>query len=160
NNSNFIPDCDLRNPNPQSPATTGSADTCGVYQNLNYGNTAPTTIWANDVTSGFGVRDGLWDIATEVQHELTHAISMTAGYYYNWAFGQRVVDNVDLTPQDYSPYSVLAPANPRLPGGGGNVVGGFYDLSPTKVGQVHNLVESASKYGHPYTHNHFISVNF
>jgi len=33
NNGNWIPDCDLLNTNAQSPATTGSIDTCGANTN-------------------------------------------------------------------------------------------------------------------------------
>jgi hypothetical protein len=38
NNHNFIPDCDLTNPLAQSPATTGSIDTCGAINNLQFGS--------------------------------------------------------------------------------------------------------------------------
>ena len=37
NNGNYWPDCDLLNGQPQSPATTGSIDTCGVFSDLNFG---------------------------------------------------------------------------------------------------------------------------
>ena len=37
-NGNFVPDCNLTNPNPQSPSTTGSIDTCGQISNLLFGS--------------------------------------------------------------------------------------------------------------------------
>ncbi len=37
-NGNFIPDCNLTNPLAQSPATTGSIDTCGQINNLLFGS--------------------------------------------------------------------------------------------------------------------------
>ena len=37
-NGNFVPDCDLTNPLAQSPATTGSIDTCGQISNLLFGS--------------------------------------------------------------------------------------------------------------------------
>ena len=37
-NGNFVPDCNLTNPLAQSPATTGSIDTCGQINNLLFGS--------------------------------------------------------------------------------------------------------------------------
>jgi hypothetical protein len=38
-------------------------------------------------------------------------------------------------PEDYPPYCIALPSDSRLPGGGGNQVCGFYDISPAKFGQ-------------------------
>jgi hypothetical protein len=49
---------------------------------------------------------------------------------------------------DYDAFSVTAPRNPRLPGGGGYTVSGFFDLNPSKFGlPANNLVTLSSKYG-------------
>jgi hypothetical protein len=48
---------------------------------------------------------------------------------------------------DYSQYSVTAPADPRLPGGGGYVVSGFFDVNPNKAGQINNLTELDTETG-------------
>jgi hypothetical protein len=42
-NKNFIPDCNLLNPLAQSPATTGSIDTCGQIADLRFGTPIPST---------------------------------------------------------------------------------------------------------------------
>ena len=34
---------------------------------------------------GFGARDYIWDFSTEVQHQLRPGMSLTGGYYRNWA---------------------------------------------------------------------------
>src|SRR5207237_5334364 len=56
-------------------------------------------------------------------------------------------DNLAVTPADFDPYCITMPVDPGLPGGGGSQLCGFYDLSLSKVGQVTNLVTSASKFG-------------
>ena len=60
-----------------------------------------------------------------------------------------MTNNLAVTAQDFSPYCITAPANTLLPGGGGNSICGFYDVSPAKFGQSNKLVDLASKYGDP-----------
>src|SRR6266496_269202 len=58
-----------------------------------------------------------------------------------------VTDNLATAASDYSPYSVTAPLDARLPGGGGYVVSGMFDVNPNKFGLVNNLVRNAGLYG-------------
>jgi hypothetical protein len=75
-------------------------------------------------------------MGASVQHEIVPRVSVTAAYNRNWWGNWYVVDNQATTAADYTPYSVLAPQDSRLPDGGGYVVSGLYNLVPTKVGQV------------------------
>ena len=54
---------------------------------------------------------------------------------------------VALTNADYTSYCITAPADPRLPGGGGNQECGFYDVNPGYAGVFNNLIEHASQFG-------------
>ena len=151
-NGNYLPDCDLRN-----PQTNGE---CGTISNLNFGQINPNaTHYADDVIHGSGVRDYLWDVATEVQHQLGAGVSLTAGYYRNWYNNFVVTDNQEFAPGDFTPYCVTAPVDSRLPGGGGYQICGLSDVLPTKFGRVTNLVSRTDNYGKRTQVSDFVNVS-
>jgi hypothetical protein len=53
------------------------------------------------------------------------------------------VDNRVNQLSDWTPFSLNAPADSRLPGGGGQVINGLYDLVPTAVGKVDELATNS-----------------
>ena len=148
-NGNYYPDCDLGN-----RAANGE---CGAMSNQNFGGRVVTTVYSDEVMRGFGVRPYNWDLSTEVQHELTSGISMTAGYYHSWYGNHTVTDNILVASSDFQPYSITAPVDPRLPGGGGYRVNGLYDISLPKFGQVSNVVKLASDFGERQQVNDFVN---
>ena len=62
--------------------------------------------------------------------------------YFRRAQGNfTTTDNLDVAPDDFQPYCVTAPTDPRLPDGGGNQICGLYDIVPAKFGvATNNLV--------------------
>src|SRR5207244_1563127 len=56
-------------------------------------------------------------------------------------------------------YSVTAPIDSRLPGGGGYQISGFYDVNPSVFGRVSNLVTRAKNYGEQSEVSNFFDVN-
>jgi len=72
---------------------------------------------------------------------------VTVGYFRTWYGNFRVTDNRAVTPADFDPYCVTVPTDVRLPGGGGSQLCGAYDISPSKFGQVANVVTQAANFG-------------
>jgi hypothetical protein len=139
-NRNFSPDCDLLN-----PAANGE---CGAMSNRNFGLPVPGSSYDPDVIGGWGHREYNWQFSAGVQHELRPRVALDATYFRRWYGNFNVVDNRALTPADFDEFSVTAPSHPDLPGGGGKVVGGLYDLNPAKFGvPADNYITFAKHYG-------------
>jgi len=82
-----------------------------------------------------------------VQHEVMSGLSVTAGFHRNSWGNWYVVDNRATSFEDYTPFSIKAPLDPRLPGGGGYTIGGLYNLVPERVGLVDELAQSSKHFG-------------
>ena len=137
-NGDFIPGCSLTN-----PAANGE---CGQISNQNFGQPNPRTRYADDVLTGIGNRNSLWDFALELEHQLRPGLSLSAGYFRNWASNFEATDNLAVTPADFDPFCVTAPVDPRLPNGGGYEVCGLYDVVPAKFGLSDNVVSQAENF--------------
>jgi hypothetical protein len=72
---------------------------------------------------------------------------MEVGYFRRWYGNFLVTDNLAVSPSDFETFSVVAPSDSRLPGGGGQRISGLYDVVPTRFGQTNNLLTFADKYG-------------
>jgi hypothetical protein len=68
--------------------------------------------------------------------------------YHRRSFaGFTVQDNTLVASSEYDTFSVTTPLDPALPGGGGYVVSGLYDVTPSKFGQILNNVTDSSTFG-------------
>jgi hypothetical protein len=131
-NTNWIPDCDLLSPAAQSPATTGSIDVCGAMNNPTFGTATQTTANIDPkILSGWGVRSNDWQIGASVQQQILPRLSVEVGYFRRWLNNFTVTDNEALGAADFTPYSIAAPADARLPDGGSYVVNGLYNVTST-----------------------------
>ena len=144
-NRNFVPDCDLIN--------TAANGECGAMANANFGKAVPSRTYDPAVMKGWGARGYNWEFSAGVQHELAPRVALDVGYFRR-VFGNLIVtDDRTVGPADYDPFSVTAPVDPRLPGGGGNVISGLYDLKPAKFGLPADLLVTRSKnYGNQTSH--------
>ena len=87
---------------------------------------------------GWGVRPADWEFGVSVQQEVLPRVSVEVGYFRRWLDNFFVDDNLATVPADFTPFSVTAPADSRLPGGGGYTISDLYDVVPAKFGQVNN----------------------
>ena len=145
-NGNFEPDCDLLNPAAQDLRPTGG-DACGAFSNQNFGQNVFSNTYDSALLKGWGVRPSNWNYGVSVQHEVLPRVSVGVGYFRRWDRGFIVTDNLAVQATDFSPFSVTAPSDPRLPEGGGYTISGLYDVNPEKFGQVNNFFTDASNYG-------------
>ena len=145
-NRNWVPDCDLLNPAAQDRGTTGG-DMCGVLSNTDFGKPVLTNNFDPAILEGWGVRPSDWNLGVSIQQQIGPRSSVDVTYSRRWFRGFFVVDNMSLAPSDLTPFSIVAPGDSRLPGGGGYVVSGLFDIVPEKAGQVDNFVTDSGSYG-------------
>ena len=145
-NRNLVPDCNLLDPLAQDLRDAGG-DLCGVMSNTNFGRDLRTSNFDPAIVRGWGVRPSDWQLNAWIEQELGSRSSVSVSYTRRWFNGFVAADNLALAPSDLTSFSLIAPLDPRLPGGGGYVVPDLYDVVPEKAGQVDNLVASSSDYG-------------
>ncbi len=138
-NRDFVPDCDLLN-----PLRNGE---CAQLNDLNFGKDVFTTSYDPVLLAGWNVRPSDWQIGVSVQHEILPRVSLEVGYNRRWLQNFTVIDNLAQGLTDFGTFSVTAPSDPRLPGGGGYTVSGLYDANQNVASQVDDFVTKASNYG-------------
>ena len=138
-NRDFAADCNLLD-----PLANGE---CGATANRNFGQPVATESEAPDILRGWGKRLSNVEVSASVEHEVTRGLGVNVGYFRRAYSNFMVIDNLATLPADYTPFSITAPRDPRLPDGGGYQVTGLIDVNPNKVGQVDNLTAFAREYG-------------
>jgi hypothetical protein len=162
-NGNFVPDCDLLNPLAQDNRASGG-DFCGPLSNTNFGKPIFSNSYDPAILQGWGVRPSDWQIGVSVQQEVAPRVSIEVGYFRRTlthfsGTNDTVNDNLLTAAADYDAFSITAPPDPRLPGGGNYAVTGLYDVKPGLFGQVNNLTTWGSNYGAEYSHFDGLLVN-
>jgi hypothetical protein len=130
-NKDFTPQCDLTN-----PMKNGE---CAQISDLNFGKNVYTLSYDENILQGWYHRPSDWIIGASIQHEVLPRVSVDVAYTRRWLQNFTVTHNRATSPEDYTPFSVTAPIDPRLPGGGGYVVSGLFDVVPDKFSAVDNF---------------------
>jgi hypothetical protein len=148
---NFVPDCDLLN-----PEINGE---CGVISDRNFGTSRLSRNFDPAALEGWGVRPADWEVGVSVQQEVLPRVSVEFGYFRRWLDNFFVDDNRATAPGDFTKFSITAPTDPRLPGGGGQTIANLYDVDPSKAGQINNYFTKAETFGTWYQHYNGILLN-
>ncbi|HXD72781.1 MAG TPA: TonB-dependent receptor [Vicinamibacterales bacterium] len=157
-NRNFRPDCDLSNPLAQDQRPSGG-DFCGQISDLNFAKPVFSNTFDPAILHGWGIRPYDWNFGLQVQQEVAPRVSVNIGYFRRWFGNFFATDNLAVTAADYSSFSITAPADSRLPGGGGNVIGGLYDVSPALFGRTNNFITKADNFGSETQHWNSVEIN-
>jgi hypothetical protein len=119
----------------------------GPHSAANFGRLGLTTRYDDAVTHGWHAREYSWQGSVAIQHELRPGLGVNVGYFRTSYGNFNVTDNLAVTPADFNEYCIAAPADTRLPGGGGQRICGLYDLNPARFGLVDNFVTKMENFG-------------
>jgi hypothetical protein len=151
-NKNFVPDCNLMNP--------AANLECGPWEDQAFGKDIFTTTFDPALISGWNVRPNDWQFGVGIQHEVLPRVSADVSYNRRWFGNFQVTDDRSVGPNDYQQYSIVAPVDSRLPGGGGQTIGDLYDPTPTAFTRVRdNFVTLASNFGNQIQYWHGVDFN-
>jgi hypothetical protein len=150
-NANFLPDCNL-------VMTTANGE-CGPMANPNFGTFVPVNSPDQDWITGWGKRQYNWQTSVAIDREIIPNLVVNAGYFRTWYGNFMVTDNLLVTPADFDPYCVTVPVDDRLSTSGQQLCG-LYDISPSKFGQVDNLITVSDNYGEQKEIYNGVDVNF
>jgi len=109
-----VVDCNLAilTANGECAALTGN--------NLNFGGQSGNLTQVNqDTLRGWGVRDYDWQWSIGVQHEVLSRVSVDVAYARRSFHSFTITDNQVRDPSQYDAWTITAPSDSRLPGGGG-----------------------------------------
>ena len=144
-NGNFAPDCNLTLP-------AANAE-CGAMANANFGTAVPGDTYDADLLTGRGHRPFSWEFSAGVQREIIPRVSVDVGYFRRWFGNFQVTDNLSVNASDFDTFSITAPADSRLPGGGGQTISGLYNLKTASFGRAtQNFNTLSDKYGKQIEH--------
>ena len=87
-------------------------------------------------------RGNNWEYNAIIQHELVERVSMTAGFYRRRFYNLDVIDNTNLTADEWNPFSIVTPNDSRLPTSGQPIT--MYSLNTNKIGTATDNVRTYS----------------
>jgi hypothetical protein len=148
NDGDKVVDCDLLNNAAQGPtAAVTAVDTCAVVtgNDANFGRPGATTIVDPELLEGWGVRTHDYQTEVTLQQEILPRVSAEVSYVHRTFHGFFVTNDINRNHQaDWVSYTLTAPNDPRLPGGGGYPITTFVANTTTPA---QNFLTPESTYG-------------
>jgi hypothetical protein len=144
-NQNFRPDCNLLN-----FAANGE---CGALNNTDFGSLRPGSTYDPAILRGWGKRMYSWQFSAAVQQQVVRSMSVELSYFRRVYGNFNVVDDRARSARDFDAFSITAPRDERLPGGGGYTIGGLYNVTEAMFSTpADNYITFASNYGKQIEH--------
>ena len=147
-----VVDCDLLNNASQGPTLGGTAnvtviavDSCALQTGTgaNFGKPGAATIVDPDLLTGWGVRTHDYQTEVTLQHEILPRVSADVSYIHRSFHGFMVTDTLGRNfKTDWVNYTINAPVDDRLPGGGGYPISVY--LPNTSAATQNNLKRESS----------------
>jgi len=116
--------------------------------------------------SGWNVRMNDWQWGINVQQQILPRVSLEFGYNRRWWDGPALTDNIVTDdeargPADYEAFTLTAPVDSRLPGGGGYAMTFYTQTLAAGPRAARNLVTQETKFGDvsDYWHGVDFTVN-
>jgi hypothetical protein len=132
---------------------------CAATTAVTFGTATQTTANIDHaLLNGWGIRPNDWQIGTSVQQQVLPKVSVELGYFWRWLGNFTATDNTVVSAADFTPYTITAPSDSRLPGGGGYAVTGLANQA-TNFGQTANNITDAANFGKQYQRYHGILIN-
>ena len=129
-----LPQGDPLNPNP-------NGELLSPTNNPAFGLPVTTTLYDPAWAFGWGNRYSNWEYSGSVQRELMSNVSLNVGYFYRRFVAFSVNDDRALAAGDFDQYTLTAPEDSRLPGGGGNSVT-LVDINPAAFGRTPDVIKT------------------
>ena len=112
------------------------------------------------------MRQSDWQWGINLQHEVMPRVSLEVGYNRRWWTGPSasdgfVTDDLSRAPADYEAFTLTAPSDPRLPGGGGYPMTFYTQTAAAGPRAAQNFITREDNYGNPteYWHGVDLTVN-
>ena len=105
------------------------------------------------------MRQSDWQWGINVQHEVMPRVSLEVGYNRRWWTGPSasdgfVTDDLSRAPGDYEAFTLIAPSDPRLPGGGGYPMTFYTQTAAAGPRAAQNFITREDNYGNPTEYWH------
>jgi hypothetical protein len=127
--------------------------------NQNFGKEIFTKTFDPELIHGWNKRNYNWEMGVSVQQELMPRVGLTVGYFRRWFGNFYTANNRNTTSSDYTPFSIPIPSDPRLPGGGGGMVTGLYNVSFEKAPQEDLYSQMSSNFAEMKENWHGVDVS-
>jgi hypothetical protein len=156
-NGNYVVDCNIMN---FAAQTVPGGDVCGAVtgNSLNFGQPGTSTRVNPALLNGWNTRPSDSQFGINLQQELMPRVSLDVGYNRRSWGHFTVTDNTLVGPSDYDKWTINAPKDSRLPGGGGYPIAMYTMTAAAAARGADNYVTFETDYG-PARSNYWQGVD-